>query len=101
MSADIFVGDVGTQITLTLFKEDGSICDVSTAGTKEFIFKPPTGASFAKAVSFVTTGVDGQLRVTMGNDFTLAGDWQVQAHLIDGGTENYSSTKTFTVKAHL
>lgn len=101
MSADIFVGDVGTEFTLTLFKEDGSICSLATAGTKEMYFKPPTGSTVIKTAAFVTDGTDGKIKVTMGNDFTLPGDWLVQAHIIDGGTENFSSTKTFTVKAHL
>ena len=101
MIAEIHVGDVGTIFTITVYKEDGTICNLATASTKEIIFKPPTGASFAKAASFVTDGTDGKMRVTMGNEFTVAGDWQGEAHVIDGGIENYSSKFKFTVRDHL
>lgn len=99
--SEVHIGDQGTLFVVTLFKEDGTILNVSAATTLQMIFKPPTATHIIKTASMVTDGTDGKIQVVMGNDFAEAGNWTLQAHVIDGGNENYSSFSHFTVKENV
>ena len=82
MSAnEIHVGDVGTIFEVTVM--DGTaVVDISTATTKQLIFKKPDGTLLTKDASFKTTGVDGILRyTTIAADLDQAGGWKLQAYI--------------------
>ncbi len=100
--SDIHEGDIGTVIRATI-KDDGVIVDVSAATTKDFYFKKPDGTeSGPHTMTFTTDGIDGQVEyATVSEDLDQAGQWDVQAHIIVGSTDNLSSVGHFEVKPNI
>jgi len=93
---EIFIGDIGTNIKLTV-QEDGVAVDVSTATTKEYIFKDPDGVVTSVTAVFDSDGTDGILSyVTLSSNLNVAGIWEVQAKVVMGGTF-YSTAASFKV----
>lgn len=84
---EIHVGDIGTIFEITLKDEGNSpeIVDISTASTKDVVFKNPAGVSQTKTGAFTTDGTDGKLQYASEAGF-LAGEgiWYIQAHIILG-----------------
>ncbi|MCE7738377.1 MAG: hypothetical protein GPJ50_03270 [Candidatus Heimdallarchaeota archaeon] len=79
---EIHEEDIGTIFEVTV-KEDGSVVDVSTATTKEFHFKKPSGEILSKPTDFVTNGTDGKLKyTTIANDLDESGGWSIQVYLV-------------------
>lgn len=98
---EIHVGDAGTTFRVTVM-EDESVVDISGATLKELIFKGPAGSALIKAASFVTDGVDGGLGyTTLATDFSVAGRWQVQAHVTLVNGEWHSGIIGFMVEVNL
>ena len=79
---EIHVGDIGTTFGVTI-KENDSIVDISSASTKEFHYKKPSGEILSKPVDFVTDGTDGKLKyTTITNDLDENGEWSLQVYLV-------------------
>lgn len=79
---EIHEEDIGTVFEVTV-KENDSIVDISTATTKEFHFKKPSGEILTKPVDFVTNGTDGKLKYTsIANDLDESGEWSLQVYLV-------------------
>lgn len=83
MSKEPQLYDVGTVFKVTVLDEDGTAVDLSSATTKEIIFRDPTGAVTTQTASFFTTGTDGIITYTTQatTDIDVAGAWQLQAHV--------------------
>jgi hypothetical protein len=77
------LNDVGTVFKVTIKDPEGNIVDVSSASTKQFIFKKPNRSLFNKNASFFTDGTDGVLTYTTTSGVIDAiGIWQIQVYLI-------------------
>lgn len=102
MSAgEVHVGDVGTVFTFTI-KQAGVVIPVSSATTKEVMFKKPDGSKMTRTAEFVNGGAEGQVKyVTVAGDLDQSGDWQIQAYLVMPGRENYSDISTLVVFPNL
>lgn len=101
MGAEIHVGDIGTIIRGTA-KDGSAIVDVSTATTKDFIFRKPDGTVITRSTVFTTDGTNGQIEyVTVSGDLDRAGTWSVQLHIILPTGEWKSDIFKFDVYANL
>ncbi len=98
---EIHVGDIGTQITLSI-TDAGTAVDLSSATTKQIIFLKPDRTKLTKTAEFATDGTNGQLKyTTIAGDLDLAGFWQVQAYVVLPTGEWHSSTEMFEVSENL
>lgn len=90
---ELQVGAIGAIFLFTLY-EDDVVIDLSAVTSKQFIFKPPRGATKTVAADFFTDGTDGILQyITVDEDFLdVAGSWKVQADLTFPGTGGYDGT---------
>lgn len=101
MNAEIHVHDIGTHYRVIVEDQDGVVVDCSAA-TVSFIFKPPVSATLSPIEATPTTdGSDGDLYIIAGDIWTEAGEWTMQALIVDGATQNYSKFYKFTVKGNL
>ena len=102
MSAnEVHIGDIGTIFELTVM-DGASVVDVSTATTKEIVFRKPDGSTATKTAAFTTNGSDGKIRyTTVALDLSVAGDWAVQAHVVLPTGEWRSDLSTFRVYPNL
>jgi len=76
------VGDLGTQIQVTLTDGNGDPVDVSDATEKVMILQDPEGTSVEKTATFATDGADGVVQYeTVEGDFTMPGKHKVQARV--------------------
>jgi hypothetical protein len=99
--AEIHVGDIGTRFDITVV-EDGEPLNISSATTKELIFRKTDKTTVTKEAAFVTNGADGKIRyVTADGDLDQAGVWKLQVHLILPDGEWKSNTLNFTVHENL
>ena len=102
MAAAIRTADVNTIIRLTIRDQAGAVVDVSSAiaaGTKEIIFKGPDGSLVTKPAVFQTNGTDGGIQyLKLAADFSVAGAWTMQGHVILADGEWYTSRSTFMVR---
>lgn len=82
MTAEIHAGDIGTVFEVTV-QEDGIALDISTATTKQFVFKKKSGALLTVDAEFVTDGSDGKLSyTTVSGDLNEVGQWQIQVYVV-------------------
>lgn len=95
-----FVGDFGLEIRITVVDSTGTAVDISAATQTDFIFERPDRTTFTRTASFVTTGVDGQLRyVLVSGDLDVSGVWKIRANVIEGATKDFKTEKLeFTVE---
>lgn len=99
---EIHQNDVGTIFLVTIKDENDAVVDVSTAITKNLIFKKPDGTIETRAASFVTDGTDGQIKyITVSGDLDTHGAWSLQAFVDFGSTEWYSDISKFKVYPNL
>lgn len=102
MSCGIHQNDVGTVITINIVDCDDDAIDISSAGTKQIIFKKPSGSLLTKDASFSTDGTDGKIKyVGASGDFDEIGSWKVQAYIVVGSYSWKSSFETFRVYRNL
>ncbi len=99
---EIHVDDVGTNFVVTIEGETCLVLDISSASTKNLIFRKPDGTLLTKPATFVTDGTDGQIKYTfVAGDLDQHGKWSVQAFIDYGSTEWYSDIAKFTVYNNL
>lgn len=101
IASNIRVGDIGTRFLVTV-KESGLPVDISTATTKEIIFKSPSAAAVNKTATFFTNGSDGKIYYDLqSGDIDVEGTWKIQAYIVTPAGNWKSSTDTFVAQANL
>jgi hypothetical protein len=87
-AGEIRVGDIGTVFECTVRDQDGKVVDISSASTKQMIFKTASGKTLTKTASLSSSGTDGKMKyVTIAGDLDKAGGWIVQGKVtLPGGT---------------
>ncbi len=98
---EIHQGDIGTIFRLTV-KDSASIIDVGSPSVNTILFELPDGTTLAKTATFPSggDGSDGKIEYkTIAGDLSLAGPWNVQAHVVlVADTEDFKTDlKPFTV----
>ena len=104
MTADIHVGDVGTELVVAFVDEAGQAISIATADTLTVTRKKPgtAGALLVKTAVVDTTGLDGLARYnTVAGDLSVPGDWQVQGFAVVSGKEWHTAKSTFLVARNL
>lgn len=98
---EVRLNDIGTVFRATFY--DGSdVVDISTASTKQLIFRKPDGVSVTKDGSFYTNGTDGKLQyVSASGDLSAAGLWKLQGYIVIGTNQHHSDIYTFRVHTNL
>ena len=93
------VGDYGFAIVLTLTDSAGTAVNISTATTKSYNVRKPSGTISTVTATFVSDGSDGKLTWTVPDAFlTAAGEYQIEAYVTDGSTfEKRGSITTINV----
>ena len=95
---EIFVGDIGTYVRMTL-KDNDTIIDLSGTSTRQFIFARGAGGLFlVVTATFVTDGVDGQIEYPFQTgEVNNPGIWSWQAKIVAGSGTWYSEVLRFRV----
>ena len=98
---EIHINDVGTQFLVTV--TDGtSAVDISSATTKQLIFKKPSGAKLTKAAAFNTDGTDGKIRYNVAaDDLDEVGSYKLQGKVVISDGTFYTDITTFKVYRNL
>jgi hypothetical protein len=79
-----------------------SVVDISTATTKQIIFRKPDKTLLEKTASFVIDGTDGKLKyTTIANDLDINGKWNLQVRVVLPTGDWHSDIYEFTVHANL
>ena len=81
------VNDIGTIFRVTVYDTTSTggstVADISTAETKQMIFKRPDGTTFTKTAVFTTDGSDGNIQyISVDGDLNVAGTWHLQAYVV-------------------
>ena len=98
---EIHKGDIGTQFTVTV-QAGTPVVELSTASTKQLIFKKPGGTILTKSTSFVTDGTDGKMQyVSVDGDLSDDGVWKMQGKVIIGGNTFSTDITSFKVYRNL
>lgn len=103
MSCPLQLNNIGVLFKVTI-KECGETSgkDISTATTKQLIFKKPSGEILTKTASFFTDGTDGIITYTsVSGDLNEIGTWEFQGFVIMGTSQFYSTTDTFKVNRNI
>lgn len=99
---EIRLGDVGTTFRGTIYDESDAVLDISSATTKQLLFKKPDGTVVPKTASFFTDGTDGKLQYTsVSGDINAIGRWQLEPYVITPQGEWHGSVAEFLVKRYL
>ena len=114
MSAQVHVGDVGT-VFYAIVKDEGSVyVDISTASTRQLLFRKPDLSVLTKTATYVTayTGTDPVIAegvaakavmqwTAIAGDITAPGSWSVQGYVVIGAGAWHTDTFTFNVDTNL
>ena len=88
MGVAVVTTDVGTKFQAVIKDQNGTIVDVSSATTKELIFKAPSGEVKTFEAENVDDGTDGEIEYTTeAGDIDEPGDWMWQARIVIGGDD--------------
>ncbi len=101
MASEIHVGDVGTQLIMTV-KDDGAVVNISSASDLDVIIRKPDGVSYSKTGTLYTDGTDGKMSYTsITGDFADAGNYKIQGKVVLGSGTYYTSISHFKVFCNL
>ena len=101
MSSQIHVGDIGTQLIMTV-KDDGEIVDISQASALHVFIKKPDAQTYTKTGIILNDGTDGKMRyVSVAGDFNAAGNYKIQGKVTLTSGLYYTSISTFKVYCNL
>jgi hypothetical protein len=101
MASEIHVGDIGTQLIMTV-KDDGEIVDISPSVNLVVILKKPNGETYSKSGQLLTNGSDGKMYYTSINgDFNVPGNYKIQGIVTLPNGTFYTSISTFKVFCNL
>ena len=100
------VNDIGTTFRVTVYDTTSTgsltVADISTATTKQIIFRDPNGGTLTKTAVFTTDGTDGQIEyVTIDGDLSIAGTWAIQANVVTSSSNHKTSVGKFRVFENL
>jgi hypothetical protein len=99
--SNIQVGVQGFVIELTIMN-NGKPMDISSAQSTLMIFQDPSGITTQKTAVFSTDGTNGKIRyVTVDDDLSLSGNYQIQAFIVLPTFSGYSGTGSFYVAPNL
>lgn len=99
---DIHIGDIGTSFRVTVVDQNAAVVDISSATTKQLLFKLPNGTVLTKTASFVTDGTDGKMEyVTAEDDLSAKGNWSLQGYVVLSGGEWHTDIAEFKVHRNL
>ena len=98
---EIHINDVGTKFLVTV-TDGATAVNISSASTKQLIFKKPSGAKLIKATSFVTDGTNGEMQYSVAaDDLDEAGTYKLQGKVIISDGTFYTDIQTFKVHRNL
>lgn len=101
MSSEAHVGDIGTQLIMTV-KEEGVAVDISTATQLILYMRKPNGVTYTLTPSFYTDGTDGIIKyLTVDGDLNAPGTYKLQAKIVIGGSTYSSSVLSFIVHCNI
>lgn len=101
MSSEIHVGDIGTQLIVTVY-DDGVIVDISAASALTITLKKPNGVSYNKIGTLYTNGTDGKMYyVSVDGDFNEPGNYKIQGKITLAGGTYYTSVGSFKVHCNI
>lgn len=96
MSNIIQVGDIGTEIELTV-RDEGVAVNLSAATTLQILLTSPTGVEKTLTAELVTDGTDGKLRAyTVSGTIDEEGSWYAQARVVTPSWNVTSSRARFS-----
>jgi hypothetical protein len=100
--AEIHVGDIGTQILISIVDQDGGVADISLASSTIFSIEKPNGVILEVDAELYTDGTDGLLLYTVvEGDFDVVGIYKVQPKIIFSSGSYSGSVSTFRVYKNL
>lgn len=81
------VNDIGTIFRVTVYDKTStggtSVADISTATSKTFYFRTPSGSTISRSAVFTTDGSDGKIEyATVDGDLSAPGNWELQAKIV-------------------
>lgn len=96
-------GTIGAVFELTVLDNTGAIVNLSSASTKQILFRKPSKTTVTKDAAFTTNGTDGKLRytTTSEDDLDKAGAWQMQAYVVTPTVTGHTQIVSFTVLRNL
>ena len=89
----IFVGDIGTVITIDVG------VDISSGSAYKIVYRKPSGATGVWTGSL--SGTTAVTYTVLTGDFDEEGDWKFQAHVVLPAWEGYSATETVAISTPL
>ena len=101
-AGDVHLNDIGTIFEATIKDQDKVAINISTATTKELVFKKANGAKLTKTAVFTTDGTNGKIQyVGVAGDVDALGVWELQGHVVTPAGNFLSDIVTFEVFANL
>lgn len=92
----IRVNDEGTTIRGTVYDEDNTVVDISTATVKTFTFRRPDKTTFDRTATFSAGGTDGRVQYTLAaGDISQAGRWEIELYVEMPTGKWYSQVNEF------
>ena len=100
MKDQVYKNHIGLAIDAQVVDDDtGEAIDLSGASTLQLKLKAPGQAASTKTATLINSGTDGWVRyVTVANDLTVIGVWEVQGYFVDGSEQFHTSIDTFRVR---
>lgn len=97
----VHLGDIGTVFEATVYDQDGCLIpNLSTATKLEFLFKPPTSASFRRTATYLATSKIQY--ATASGDLSEVGKWSGQGYVeLVNGYKGHTDKFYFTVDRNL
>jgi len=101
-SAEVHVGDIGTEIRLVVYNQDDSLSNLSLSTETLFWITKPNGTVLEVTADLYSDGTDGILTyTTIDGDIDVAGAYKVQAVVSFSSGVYHSSVQTFRVYGNL
>ena len=100
-SPEIHVGDIGTQMISTIYNQDSTVLDISSATLITFRIESPSNVSLDFTGSLYTDGLDGKCLWTSTDIFDEAGTWSYQVILVFTSGTWSTNIVPFTVYSNL
>lgn len=91
--------DIGVVFRITITKNsDGTVLDISSATTREIVFRRPSGVIVTKTAVVTNSGTDGKMEYVSEADFlNETGNWKLQGHVIVGSNDLTTEMGAFSV----
>lgn len=92
------VDDWGTPFSMTIYKSNNTVLDISSASPISIIFTMPDGTHFEREATLVTDGTDGKMKyLTVDGDLSASGGWTYQGRVTFINGEWSTDLIAFTV----